>query len=368
MESQSPAPDTPKAEYQSIPVHQITTSRHQARKDFDQEGLIKLSESMKAEGLIQPITVRIVSAYGRTGVSASQQENEVTPTRSDAETPTQYELVSGERRWRAAQLLGWKTIEAKIIQTVSEAEAAAKGLVENLQREDLNPIEEAQGFVELNRLDPTYWTQAKIGEITGKTQSQTSRSIRFLDLPEQVKENMRIRIIASDNGAELVRLPNADLQLKVANMIVQKGLNSKATRKIVDGLIKPKKAPRQPIQSAGVSFMAPFWPNLMANTSIDACGYWKVEFKKDGWHFIASDTKFGAPGDFTAWFRQLADAMANLAVIPAKAGIQNLDGLDPGLRRGDDSASPLSDEEEQLKAVEEDAIMLRQRGIGGFNQ
>src|SRR5579872_5379223 len=103
--------------FQLIPIDHIRSSPHQARKAFDPDSLRSLADSLQQEGLIQPITVRLLP-----------------------ETENAYELVSGERRLRAAKLLGWTTIEAKIIQVISEGEAAAKGLIENLQREDLNPI------------------------------------------------------------------------------------------------------------------------------------------------------------------------------------------------------------------------------------
>ena len=123
------------AAIQQISVDQIKPSRHQARKDFDEEGIKQLAVSIDKEDLIQPITLRKVGE--------------------------EYELISGERRLRAIKSLGRSTIEARVIEVVNEAAACAKGLVENLQREDLNPIEEAEGFVTLNKLDSGYWTQAK---------------------------------------------------------------------------------------------------------------------------------------------------------------------------------------------------------------
>lgn len=275
----------------SVLTEKICSSKYQARRDFDEESIKRLAESIQLEGLIQPISVRKVGDI--------------------------YELIAGERRFRAVKLLGWTAINALVVEVVSEAEAAAKGLIENLQRKDLNPIEEAEGIQKMLDLKDSHWTQEQIGKVVGKTQSEISRTLRFLDLPEQVKQNMRIRIISPDNGVELIRLPSADLQLKVADMIIDKGLNSKATRKVVDGLIKPKKAPRKKIQSANVAFMAPVWPELMANTKIDACGYWSVEFKKDNWNFKASAKKFGSKEDFAAWFRQLADAIAPQVHRPA---------------------------------------------------
>src|SRR5258708_1019640 len=127
MENTSAAPGT----YPQILLDQIKPSPYQARKDFSPEELQGLPDSTKKEGLIQPIVVRRVNGT--------------------------YQLVSGERRFRAAKLLNWAAIDAKVVETVSEGESAAKGLVENLQRQDLNPMEEAVGFQTLNHLDPSYW-------------------------------------------------------------------------------------------------------------------------------------------------------------------------------------------------------------------
>src|SRR5579871_1428732 len=148
--------------FQTFPVYHFASSPHQARKVFDEDALQALAESMKQEGLLQPITVRQVGDG--------------------------YELISGERRLRAAKMIGWPVIDAKVIKTVSEGEAAAKGLIENLQREDLNAMEEARGFEDLNRLDPAYWTQEQIGKITGKGQTYVSESLGLLRLPESVQD------------------------------------------------------------------------------------------------------------------------------------------------------------------------------------
>jgi ParB/RepB/Spo0J family partition protein len=211
--SDTPVVDTAKAVFQSIPLDQIQPSRHQARKQFDEESIKSLSESMKAEGLLQPITVRQVGGG--------------------------FELIGGERRLRAAKLLGWTAIDAKIIQTVSEGESAAKGLIENLQREDLNPIEEAEGFQELYRLDPDYWTHEKIGNVTGRSQSFVTKSLDILSLPEPVKDIMRARMMSRSHAIELNRLPTPELQLEVAKKIPGH-LTWEATRKLVDSIVGGK--------------------------------------------------------------------------------------------------------------------------------
>jgi ParB family transcriptional regulator, chromosome partitioning protein len=220
--SSQPAVETLLSKFQLVQIAQVKPARHQARKSFNEDSLKGLAESMTQEGLQQPITVRQIG--------------------------DDYELVSGERRLRAAKLLGWPTIEAKVIKTASEAEAAAKGLIENLQREDLNPIEEAQGFQELNKLDPAYWTQEKIAGIFGKKQSYVSESLSLIGLPDSIKENICRQIFSRSLGVELARLNGQEAQLVAANAI--EGLNRDEARKILHVLkgntpskMKAKKEP-----------------------------------------------------------------------------------------------------------------------------
>jgi len=214
---------------QNIPVDQINPSSHQARKNFDEEGLKGLAESMKEEGLLQAITVRKMGGA--------------------------YELVAGERRLRAAKLLDWATIEAKVIQPISEAESAAKGLVENLQREDLNPIEEAEGFSEIGKLDPSYWNQTKIGEVSGRTQTYISRSLALLGLPDIIVQNMRARIFSRSHGLEFLRLNTPEDQLNAAKEVLDKKLSWEATRKLVDSMLAK---PASKAEQAGDQVLGPF--------------------------------------------------------------------------------------------------------------
>jgi ParB family transcriptional regulator, chromosome partitioning protein len=202
---------TPAAAQQSlpklepIPVSQIQPSPYQVRKDFDPDSLKGLAESMDKEGLIQPIVVRKVADH--------------------------YELISGERRLRAAQSLGWPNIEAKVIQTGTEEEAAAKGLIENIQRQDINPIEEAEGFELLQRMNPKEWTDEKIAQTIGKGRTYVSQSIAMLELPESIKENVRRRTLSRSHALELLPLEPAK-QKEAAKQAVTKGLSIKETRKL----------------------------------------------------------------------------------------------------------------------------------------
>jgi ParB family chromosome partitioning protein len=230
--SAQPAVESLLSKFQLIQITKVKPSRHQARKDFSEEALKGLAESMKQEGLQNPITVRQVG--------------------------DEFELVAGERRLRAAKLLGWTAIEAKIIQTVSEAESAAKGLLENLQREDLNPIEEAEGFAELNQLDSGFWTQEQIAKVTGRTQTYISRSIALLGLPEPIIQNMRARIFSRSHGLEFIRLQTQETQLEAFKEVSDKKLNWEATRKLVDQMLENKAGKPETSDHSGIQPPTPF--------------------------------------------------------------------------------------------------------------
>src|SRR6266446_1877750 len=216
-------PDSSPSKLEMVSVDLIRRSPHQARKAFDEENLWKLAESMRQEGLIQPITIR-----------------KLLPMAGDREDPG-YELVSGERRLRAARLLGWTMIEARVISVVSEGEVAAKGLIENLQREDLNPIEEAEGFQQLNNVDPTYWTHERIAQVTGKSRVYITQSLALMRLPEAIKEDVRRRTYSRGHALEVARLPGSSLQLSVSKMIPDR-LTREQTRKLIDSILLGKKS------------------------------------------------------------------------------------------------------------------------------
>lgn len=255
--------------FQIIPIALIKPSPHQARKQFDEESLWKLAESMRQEGLIQPITVR-----------------KLLPMAGDREDPG-YELVSGERRMRAAKLLGWNTLEARVISVISEGEVAAKGLIENLQRENLNAIEEAEGFSLLNRVDPTYWTQERISEVTGKSRPYISQSLSLLRLPEAIKEDVRQSFYSRGHALEIVRLPGSSLQLSVAKLLPGR-YTREQTRKLVDSLLTGKKSLRlsKPgivsTQAADALIfddpLADLWPDFVKNPWITTPGTIRVKY------------------------------------------------------------------------------------------
>jgi ParB/RepB/Spo0J family partition protein len=208
MENITPVVGPAQATFQAIPVESIRPSSHQFRKDFNPEELQCLADSMKEEGLIQPIIVRQVNGS--------------------------FELVAGERRYRAAKLLQWPTIEAKVVVTVSEAEAAAKGVVENLQRKDLNPIEEAEGFQTLNQLDPNYWTHEKIAQVAGRSRVYITQSLGLLKLAPEVLDEVTHVTLSRSHAIQIMRL-GLDRQAEAATKA--KDLSWKETCTLVDQML-----------------------------------------------------------------------------------------------------------------------------------
>ncbi|EMS2852232.1 ParB/RepB/Spo0J family partition protein [Neisseria gonorrhoeae] len=178
----------------AVAVKDIRPGRYQARVQIDDEALQELADSIKAQGVIQPVIVR------EHGLS-------------------RYELIAGERRWRAAQIAGLSEIPA-VIKTISDETALAMGLIENLQRENLNPIEEAQGLKRL--ADEFGLTHETIAQAVGKSRSAISNSLRLLSLPESVQEMLYQRRLEMGHARALLTLPVVE-QLELAQKAVKNG-------------------------------------------------------------------------------------------------------------------------------------------------
>ena len=195
---------------EKLPVAQIYTSPHQMRKQFDPITLRDLARSMKQEGLIQPITVRHVG--------------------------NAFELVVGERRLRAAQILGWPTIDARVID-ISDEDAAIKGLIENLQRADLSPIEEGRGYKQL--VEPPYnLTQQAIAMRVGKSQTVIARTLALLDLPPEVQALMPRGIISETHTRYLRKIPDLMMQIELAQEADSEGWSVKEMERRVNEVLK----------------------------------------------------------------------------------------------------------------------------------
>jgi len=275
------------SQIQMIALAEIQPSSHQVRRDFDEEGIRSLAESILKEGLIQPVTLRKVD--------------------------TGYELIAGERRFRAVKSLGREVIEARVIAVPSEAAASAKGLVENLQRQDLNPIEEAEGFLALNQMDPKYWTQEQIGQVAGRDKGYISRSISLLGLPEPIKEKLRARNFSRSHAVEFLRLPSQEKQLEAMQTVQANKLSWEATRNLVDEMLgKEALRPEGQLRKAGLNEKDPLasvWPKVLGNRAIEAMGGWVVTYKKEHWNFSVSSAAIPSKEALAAWFIQMASAL-----------------------------------------------------------
>lgn len=202
----------------NIPISNVKPNPYQPRKTFDKIALEELSQSIKTYGVIQPISVRRINE-------------------------TSYELVAGERRLRASELLKNETIPA-IVVTMKDVESAAVALIENLQREDLNFIEEAEGYASL--IQDHGFTQQELAKKVGKNQSTVANKLRILRLPLKVKELLLENKLTERHGRALLKLPDEILQLEVLDKIIKNDLNVKKTESLIKGMLEDLTAEKEP--------------------------------------------------------------------------------------------------------------------------
>ncbi len=187
-----------------LPIESIRRDGAQPRKVFDEAKLKELSESIQAQGIIQPVLVR-----------------------KDGQG---FVLIAGERRWRAAQLAGLKEIPA-LVREVSEAEAFELALVENLQRADLNPIEEAEGYQRL--IEEFRLTQEQVSQRVGKERSTVANALRLLGLPDEVKGMLADGAISMGHARALLGLPRIPEMVELARRIQDKKLSVRDAERLV---------------------------------------------------------------------------------------------------------------------------------------
>ncbi|MET0262423.1 MAG: ParB/RepB/Spo0J family partition protein [Rariglobus sp.] len=201
----APAPTAPAAPgFAEITVSQIVPSPYQARREISPDQLSELSESIRSEGLLQPIVVRKVG--------------------------DKYELIAGERRWRAFQLLKIKVIPARVVEA-SNASSAALGLIENLQREGLNPLEEAYGYASLIR--DFDLTQEAASERVGKGRASVANSLRLLSLDAELQGYVSKGILSVGHAKVLLGIEDAPQRALIARRVLEEGLSVRATEKLV---------------------------------------------------------------------------------------------------------------------------------------
>ena len=201
----------------TLPLREIEPDPDQPRKKFDDESLAGLAASITENGLLQPIAVR--------------------PKRLG----TGYLIIAGERRWRAARLAGLDEVPV-LIKDVTDEQAAALALIENLQREDLDPIEVAEGCRQL--IEKYGLTQETAAKRLGKSRSAVTNSLRLLALPDEVRAQVSAGALSAGHAKVLLGLPSEDLIRAAAQEITEKGLNVRQTEALCKKLAKPPKPPK----------------------------------------------------------------------------------------------------------------------------
>lgn len=194
----------------SLPLDLISPGPYQPRSIFDENRLQELAESIRQQGVIQPVVVRVCGH-------------------------NKYELIAGERRWRAAQIAGIEKIPA-IIREVADDIAIAMALVENIQREDLNPIEEATALRRL--VDEFQMTHQEAGDAVGRSRSAVSNLLRLLELSHEVRELVDAKHLEMGHARALLTL-EASMQAQAAREVVRKGLSVRETEQLVRRLKNP---------------------------------------------------------------------------------------------------------------------------------
>lgn len=188
-----------------IPIEWIARNKNQPRKNFDEESLSELADSIAKVGIIQPLTVKMIQGG-------------------------KYELVAGERRLRASQMVGLNRVPCIIIEA-SEEDSAFISMIENIQREDLNFVEEAMGYKKL--LSAYNLTQDKLSNIIGKKQSTIANKLRILTLDENILDLLNENQLTERHARALLKLPSNE-RLPVAKKIVKKGLNVRQTEELIE--------------------------------------------------------------------------------------------------------------------------------------
>ena len=201
----------------NIPVDLLQRGKYQPRVDIRQDTLQQLAESIRSQGVIQPIVVR--------------------PIKNSSGSNTRYEIIAGERRWRASQMAGKHEVPA-IIRDIENVDAIAIALIENIQRENLNPLEEAKA---LSRLIAEFdITHKQAADVVGRSRAAVSNLLRLLDLSDEVKPMVEARQLEMGHARALLSLENPSQQLSVARDIIKRGLSVRATEKLIRGLLNHK--------------------------------------------------------------------------------------------------------------------------------
>ncbi|MBM7653798.1 nucleoid occlusion protein [Neobacillus cucumis] len=209
-------------EIKKIPINQIIPNRFQPRTVFDEDKIEELSRTIHIHGIIQPIVVREFAA-------------------------DKFEIIAGERRWRAMKKLGWAEAPA-IVKNLSDTETASVALIENLQREELSPIEEALAYGKLLELHNL--TQEALAQRLGKGQSTVANKLRLLKLPQPVQDALLNKVITERHARALIPLKDPEKQVALLAEVLERNLNVKQTEERVVRLLEQKNPQPKPKRKA----------------------------------------------------------------------------------------------------------------------
>ena len=202
----------------SLPISQVEPGLNQPRKRFDEDALSDLADSIRVHGIIQPLTVRrLASGY--------------------------YQIIAGERRWRAAKAAGLQEVPAVIIEA-DDRKVMELGLIENLQREDLNPAEEARGYRTL--MEEYGLTQEQVAQQMGKSRPAITNTLRLLALPEEVMALVEEGSLSAGHARAILGAPSPALQKEAAKRVVESQLSVRQTEALIKALQKEKKEKAKP--------------------------------------------------------------------------------------------------------------------------
>lgn len=220
-------PETEEKNIQTLPIARVEPREHQPRVSFDEEALSELADSIREYGLLQPITVRkLDSGY--------------------------YQIVAGERRWRASRMAGLTEVPVRVIEA-DEKLATELALVENLQREDLNPMEEARGYRSL--IEEYGLTQDEAARRVGKSRPAVTNAVRLLQLAPEVARMVEEGLLSSGHARALLAVQDPEAQTAAARAVLKKGLSVRRTEELARRLSRAPAAPRREAAAVSVDYL-----------------------------------------------------------------------------------------------------------------
>ena len=218
--------------YRMLPIYKVEPNPNQPRQDFDEDELQLLADSITVHGVIQPLTVReLPSGY--------------------------YQIIAGERRWRAARLANLSEVPAVVIEA-DDKKTTELALIENLQRQDLNPVEEALGYRSL--MDDYGLTQEEAAARVGKSRSAVANSLRLLHLPEEIQSKVRSGVLTAGHARAILSLKSEKKQLEAAQKIAALGLSVRQAELLCKNMVKEPKP--EPKVTLAVDYVAECEKNL----------------------------------------------------------------------------------------------------------